>query len=98
VPRKQVSRRRKGRKSVQYDFAEAPESEATAEEDAEEADEDYDDADYEAPGATYARSNAGEVRVRHVSRDYTHVRNEVLRIIAIGGVLIISIIIAGFFR
>ena len=35
---------------------------------------------------------------RHVNRDYTHVRNEVVRIVIIGGVLIIGIVVAGFFR
>ena len=96
MPRKQVSRRRRGRKPVDYDFAEAPPGEVTADVD----DDSAEDEDVQAaPGADYVRNVASGGRAeRHVSRDYTHVRNEVVRIAIIGGALIIAIIVAGFFR
>jgi hypothetical protein len=96
VPRKQVSRRRRGRKTIEYDFAEAPDGEAAADE---AALDDEEEAVEAAPGAQYVRSGAPAGRLeRHVSRDYSHVRGEVIRIVVIAGGLIIAIIVGGFFR
>ena len=88
--------RRRDRKTVQYDFAKAPAGQVAAEVDSETATE---ASDTEAPGAAYVRDVSPDGRSeRHVNRDYTHVRNEVVRIVIIGGVLIIGIVVAGFFR
>ena len=88
--------RRRDRKTVQYDFAEGPASQVATEVDTETATEASEPA---APGADYVRDvSPGARGERHVSRDYTHVRNEVVRIVILGGVLIIAIVVAGFFR
>jgi len=93
VPKKS---RRRDRKTVQYDFAKAPAGQIATEVDSEAATEASEPA---APGADYARDvSPGARDERHVSRDYTHVRNEVVRIVILGGVLIIGIVVAGFFR
>lgn len=88
--------RRRGRKIVQYDFAQAPSGQVATEVDSETATEAPEPG---APGADYVRDVLPDGRaVRHVSRDYTHVRNEVVRIVVLGGVLISGIVILGFFR
>ena len=88
--------RRRGRKTVQYDFAEAPGGQVATEVDSETATE---APEAEAPGVDYARDVTPDGRSeKHVSRDYSHVRNEVLRIGILGGLLIIGIIALGFFR
>jgi len=93
VPKKS---RRRSRKTVQYDFADAPAGQVATDIDAENATE---ASEREAPGAAYARDVSPDGRSeRHVNRDYTHVRNEVVRIAILGGVLIAGIVIAGFFR
>jgi len=93
VPKKS---RRRSRKTVQYDFAEAPAGQVATEVDSETATEAPEPG---APGAAYVRDVSPDGRAeRHVSRDYTHVRNEVVRIAILGGVLIIGIVIIGFFR
>ncbi|MCH7484970.1 MAG: hypothetical protein IIA90_07490 [Chloroflexi bacterium] len=87
--------RRRSRKTVQYDFAGAPAGQVATEVDTETTTA----SEREAPGASYVRDVAPDGRAeRHVSRDYSHVRNEVVRIVILGGVLIIAIVIAGFFR
>ena len=92
VPKK--SRRR--RKTVQYDFSEAPAGQVATEVDTETATEAF---EREAPGASYVRNVSPDGRAeRHVNRDYTHVRNEVVRIVTLGCALIIAIVVAGFFR
>ena len=88
--------RRRGRKTVQYDFAQSPAAQVATEVDSETATEAPEPG---APGASYVRDVSPDGRTeRHVSRDYSHVRNEVVRIVILGGVLIIAIVIAGFFR
>lgn len=88
--------RRRSRRPVQYDFAEAPAGQVATDIDTENATE---ATEREAPGASYVRDVSPDGRAeRHVSRDYTHVRNEVVRIVILGGVLITGIVIAGFFR
>ncbi len=88
--------RRRNRKTDQYDFADAPAGQVATEVDSETATETPDPG---APGASYVRDVSPDGRAeRHVSRDYTHVRNEVVRIAILGGVLIAGIVIAGFFR
>jgi len=88
--------RRRGRKAVQYDFADAPAGQVATDVDDENA---TGAPEREAPGADYVRDVSPDERYeRHVSRDYTHVRNEVVRIAILGGVLIAGIVIAGFFR
>lgn len=92
VPKK--SRRK--RRTVQYDFTEAPAGQVATEVDTETATE---ASETQAPGAAYVRDASPQGSIeRHVSRDYTHVRNEVVRIVILGGVLIIGIVVAGFFR
>ncbi len=88
--------RRRSKKAVEYDFAAAPAGQVATEVDTETA---IAEPDVEAPGASYVREVSPDGRIeRHVSRDYTHVRNEVVRIVVLGSVLIISIVVAGFFR
>jgi hypothetical protein len=100
VPRKYrppASRRRKQKRSVDYDFPAGEAASAEAVDEAEvEADEE--DAETVVESRTESRGFAHDRGERHVSRDYTHVRNEVIRIAIIGGVLIAAIIIGGFFR
>ena len=87
---------RRSRKTVQYDFAEAPARQVATDVDSETATEAPEPG---APGAEYVRDVSPTGRdERHVSRDYTHVRNEVVRIVILGSVLIIGIVVAGFFR
>ena len=93
VPKKS---RRRSRKTVQYDFAQAPAGPVATEVATETATEASEPG---APGADYVRDVSPEGRAeRHVSRDYSHVRNEVVRIVILGSVLISGIVIAGFFR
>ncbi len=88
--------RRRSRRTVQYDFAEAPAGQVATDTDTEGA---IEAAEREAPGASYVRDVSPDGRSeRHVSRDYSHVRSEVVRIVILGGVLIAGIAIAGFFR
>ncbi len=88
--------RRRSRKTVQYDFAEAPAGQVATDVDDETATEAPEPG---APGADYARDVSPDARgERHVSRDYRYVRNDVVRIAILGGVLITGIVIAGFFR
>ena len=88
--------RRRSRRTVQYDFADAPAGQVATDTDTEDATE---TSEREAPGASYVRDVSPDARAeRHVSRDYTHVRNEVVRIVILGGVLIAGIVIVGFFR
>ncbi len=89
-------RSRRSRKTVQYDFAEAPAAQVATEVDDETATA---APEPEAPGADYVRDVSPDARSeKHVSRDYTHVRYEVVRIVALGSVLIIGIVTLGFFR
>ena len=88
--------RRRSRKNVQYDFAEAPAGQVATDVDNETATEAPATG---APGAEYVRDVSPDGRSeKHVSRDYTHVRYEVVRIVVLGSVLIIGIITIGFFR
>jgi hypothetical protein len=88
--------RRRSRKTVQYDFAEAPAGQVATDVDNETATEAL---ATDAPGAEYVRDVSPDGRSeKHVSRDYAHVRYEVVRIAVLGSVLIIGIITIGFFR
>ena len=88
--------RRRSRKNVQYDFAEAPAGQVATDVDSETAAE---APMTDAPGAEYVRDVSPDGRSeKHVSRDYTHVRYEVVRIAVLGGALIIGIVTLGFFR
>ncbi len=88
--------RRRGRKTVEYDFAQAPAGQVATEVDTESA---IEESEPKAPGADYVRDASPGARAeRHVTRDYTHVRNEIVRIAIIGGALIAGIVVAGFFR
>ena len=90
--------RRRSRKTVQYDFAQAPAG-PVATEVATETATATEASEPGAPGADYVRDVSPDGRAeRHVSRDYSHVRNEVVRIVILGSVLISGIVIAGFFR
>jgi hypothetical protein len=98
VPRKfrpPASKRRRTKKTVEYDFP--PGEQATSE--AAVADEAGYAAETEeaAPVATASVRSDGRGE-RHTTRDYTHVRNEVLRIAIIGAILIVVIVVGGFFR
>ncbi|MCH8051317.1 MAG: hypothetical protein IIC86_04790 [Chloroflexi bacterium] len=93
MPRKS---RRRSRRTVQYDFAEAPAGQVATDVDIETATEAPEPG---APGAEYVRDVSPDGRAeKHVSRDYSHVRNELVRIVILGGVLIIGIVTLGFFR
>ncbi|MCH7617519.1 MAG: hypothetical protein J4O14_02435 [Chloroflexi bacterium] len=88
--------RRRSRRTVQYDFAEAPSGQVATEVDDETATEAPEPG---APGADYVRDVSPDGRAeKHVSRDYTHVRYEVVRIVVLGGALILGIVTLGFFR
>jgi hypothetical protein len=88
--------RRRSRKPVQYDFAEGPAGQTTTDVDIQTATE---STEAEAPGAEYVLDVSPDGRaVKHVSRDYTHVRYEVVRILILGGALIAGIVVLGFFR
>ena len=88
--------RRRSRKAVQYDFAEAPAGQVATDVDIETATEAPEPG---APGADYVRDVSPDKRAeKHVNRDYTHVRYEVVRIVILGGALIAGIVILGFFR
>ncbi len=88
--------RRRSRKTVQYDFAEAPAGQVATEVDDETATEASEPG---APGADYVRDVSPDGRAeKHVSRDYSHVRYEVVRIVVLGSVIIIGIVTIGFFR
>ncbi len=88
--------RRRSRKPVQYDFAGAPAGQVATDVDIETATE---ATGAEAPGAEYVLDVSPDGRaVKHVSRDYTHVRYEVVRILILGGALIAGIVVLGFFR
>jgi hypothetical protein len=107
VPRKYhrppatTTKRRKSRK-IPYEF-ERPEDGAEAE--AEELEEGADD---EAPfvavdtapelASTATRSGVAGKAERHVTVDYSYVRGEVIRIVAIMGFLVISLVITSIFR
>ncbi len=96
MPRKS---RRRNRKTVQYDFAAAPSGQVATEVDTETDTETATAPESEAPGVSYVRDVSPDGRTeRHVSRDYTHVRNEIVRIVILGGVLIFGIVVLGFFR
>ena len=88
--------RRRSRRTVQYDFAEAPSGQVATEVDDETATEAPEPG---APGADYVRDVSPDGRAeKHVSRDYTHVRYEVVRIVVLGGALILGIVTLSFFR
>ena len=88
--------RRRSRRTVQYDVAEAPSGQVATEVDDETATEAPEPG---APGADYVRDVSPDGRAeKHVSRDYTHVRYEVVRIVVLGGALILGIVTLGFFR
>jgi hypothetical protein len=105
VPRKYrppaSSKRRKSR-TVEYDFptpTEAPETAVAEEEGEEYEDDDIDYADEPVieTTASVGRSIADRPE-RHVRRDYSYVRADVIRIAVFGAVLIAALIIGGIIR
>ncbi|MEX0682330.1 MAG: hypothetical protein WD904_09465 [Dehalococcoidia bacterium] len=97
MPRKYrppTSRRRKAKKTVEYDF---PAGEEAVSEAAVAEDEFEEEAAATVAVSVVARG-ADSRPERHVNRDYAHVRAEVVRIAIIGGLIIIAVIVGGFFR
>jgi hypothetical protein len=122
VPRKYhrpptATKRRKGRKSIPYEFGEAPpedvaEQVISSPEEGDEA-EGWEEEDITSNEGTAAVAVAERPRTRrstvmerdehgkqerHVRRDYSYVRGEVIRIVVIGGFLVIALIITSIFR
>jgi hypothetical protein len=104
VPRKYrppASSKRRRSRTVEYDFptpAESPET-AVAEEGEEYEDDDIDYADEPVIEATTpAGRSIADRSERHVRRDYSYVRADVIRIAAFGAVLIVALIIGGIIR
>jgi hypothetical protein len=110
VPRKYhrppdtTTKRRKPRKTaIPYEFKAAPE-EAEADVDGSDA-EGYED-DGGAVAVDTRPTRAGDVPVRdahgrlerHVNRDYSYVRGEVIRIVLIAGFLLVALFITSLFR
>ncbi|HUF54394.1 MAG TPA: hypothetical protein VMR52_11565 [Dehalococcoidia bacterium] len=97
------SKRRKPR-TVEYDFPTAPEDASTETAVADEAAEDYedDDIDYADEAVIETRTPTGRSIAdrpeRHVRRDYSYVRSDVIRIGIFAAVLIVAIIIGGIIR
>lgn len=98
MPRKYrppTSRRRKSKKTVEYDF---PAGEEAASE-AAVAEDEYQEEEPTPVVVSEAVARGADGRPeRHVNRDYAHVGAEAVRIAIIGGIIIIAIIVGGFFR
>jgi hypothetical protein len=106
LPRKYrpPARRRKTQKTIPYDFQQADQSQAAdgAEEAAEASSVAVGIAEAEPepqideqplpPTDTQARGG------RHITRDYSYVRSEIIRIVAIAGFLIVALAITAYFR
>jgi hypothetical protein len=111
VPRKYhrppatTTKRRKPRKTaIPYEFEAAPPEAAADDVDGAEAEGYEDDGGAVAVGTRLARPADTPVRdahgrlERHVNRDYSYVRGEVIRIVVIAGSLFIALIITSYFR
>jgi hypothetical protein len=99
-----TTKRRKPRKTaIPYEFQAAP-PEAAADADGSEAEGYEDDGGAVAVGTRPVRPADMPLRDahgrldRHVNRDYSYVRGEVIRIVVIAGSLLIALIITSFFR
>jgi len=98
VPRKfrpPASKRRRTKKTIEYDF---PAGEQATSEAAVADEAIYEVETEEAAPVANASLRSDSRGERHTTRDYTHVRNEVMRIAVIGAILIAAIVVGGFIR
>ncbi len=97
-----TTKRRKSKKALPYTFEGAPEPEDTEDTELAASADELDEEDW--PGETRASAVVDDGRqkahgpVRHLVKDYSYVRGEVARIVALGAFLVVSLLITALLR
>ena len=93
-----TTKRRKSKKTLPYTFEAPPEPEEDADTELSASAEELDEEDWTREAAAQVEESGRKPASRHLVKDYSYIQGEVVRILALGTFLIVSLLITAALR